>query len=224
MYDLCVRTDDLKETIGLATKVSWNGLGFLIPYSNKYSKEAKEAKDSIRSVKGIDVAIGIEIRTKNPNGVKRIAKNIRREVELIAIRGDTPEVARSALETPEVDVLILQGDIMINHVMAKLAVKNNVSVGFVFSELLLSYKKTRISLFSTMINNAKVLRKYRTPFVLSSGSFSEWDLRSPSDLMAFGKLLGYQDNQVTRALSDDILKENRKRLGKKWIMPGVEIE
>lgn len=224
MYDLCIRTDDLRETAGIARKIGWNGLGYVIPYSVNYMREMKDAKNVVKSIRDIDIGVGIEIRTKNQNDVRKTAKNVRKEVELITVRGDSPEVSRAALETPEVDILIHQGDMRINHVLAKLSAKNNVAIGFIFSELLLSYKKTRISLFSTMINNARVLRKYRSPFVVSSGSLSEWDLRSPSDLLAFGRLLGYQENQVTMSMSDRILKENRKRLGKKWVMPGVEIE
>ncbi len=188
-------------------------------------KELGALKDSVKSLKsGIDVGLGIEINTKDSRDVKKIAKAVRRDVELVVVRGGTPEVNRIALETPEVDILTHQSDVKINHVLAKLASKNNVSVGFVFSNILLSYKRTRISLFSDMINNAKVLKKYRSPFIISSGSLSVWDLRSPSDLLAFGKLLGFQENRVNQTMSDRILRENRKRLGKKWVMPGVEIE
>ncbi len=225
LYDLCVRTDNPKETINIARKLGWNGLGLIIPYSVNYMKELGALKDSVKSLKsGIDVGLGIEINTRDSRDVKKIAKAVRRDVELVVVRGGTPEVNRTALETPEADILTHQSDMKINHVLAKLASKNNVAMGFVFSNILLSYKRTRISLFSDMINNAKVLKKYRSPFIISSGSLSVWDLRSPSDLLAFGKLLGFQENQVNQAMSDTILRENRKRLGKKWVMPGVEIE
>ena len=142
----------------------------------------------------------------------------------MVVRGLGTELDRVALETPEVDIVTHHKDMMINQVLAKLGVKNNVAIGFIFSNILLSYKRTRISLFSTMINDAKILKKYGSPFILSSGAISEWDLRSPSDILAFGKLLGFQDNQSVKGMSGLMLKENRKRLGKKWVMPGVEIE
>ena len=226
LYDLCVKVENLKETIDIAKKLGWDGLGLIIPYSVNYMKELGALKDSVKSLKsGIDLGFGIEINTKDPRDVRKIAKAIRRDVELVVVRGGTPEVNRTALETLEVDILTHNdGDMKINHVLAKLAAKNNVAIGFVFSNILLSYKRTRISLFSDMITNAKVLKKYRSPFIISSGSLSAWDLRSPSDLLAFGKLLGFQENQVNHAMSDVILRENRKRLGKKWVMPGVEIE
>jgi len=222
-YDLCIRTENLKETLDMSKKLGWHGLGLLIPYSVNYMRDMKELKDSIKS-RGMDMGFGIEIHTKDSREVRKIAKNIRKDVELVVVRGSTQEVNRIALETPEVDILTHQGEVKINHVLAKLAAKNNVAIGFVFSDILLSYKKTRISLFSSMISNARILKKYKSPFIISSGSLSVWDMRSPSDLLAFGKLLGFQENQAKRGMSDAILKENRKRLGKKWVMPGVEIE
>jgi len=226
-YDLCVRVENLKETTETAKRLGWHGLGLVIPYSVNYMRELGDLKNEVKSeatLKGMDIGFGVEIHTKDSRDVRKVAKNIRKDVELVVVRGETPEVNRIALETPEVDILTHQGEMRINHVLAKLAAKNNVAMGFVFSDILFSYKKTRISLFSNMISNAKTLKKYRSPFIISSGSLSAWDMRSPSDLLAFGKLLGFQENQVNQAMSDGILKENRKRLGKKWVMPGVEIE
>jgi ribonuclease P/MRP protein subunit RPP1 len=226
LYDLCVKVENLKETIDIAKKLGWDGLGLIIPYSVNYMKELGALKESVKKLKSkIDVGFGIELDTKDSRDVRKTVKAIRRDVELVVVRGGTPEVNRIALETPEVDILTHNdGDMKINHVLAKLAAKNSVAIGFVFSNILLSYKRTRISLFSDMISNAKVLKKYRSPFIISSGSLSVWDMRSPSDLLAFGKLLGFQENQVNQSMSDAILRENRKRLGKKWVMPGVEIE
>lgn len=225
LYDMCARIDSPKDTIDTARKLGWNGLGLIIPYSVNYMKELGSLKENTKKLKsGLDLGFGTEINTRDSHAVRKIAKAIRRDVELVVVRGGSPEVNRTALETPEVDILTHQSDMKINHVLAKLAAKNNVAVGFVFSNILLSYKRTRISLFSGMISNARILKKYRSPFIISSGSLSAWDLRSPSDLLAFGKLLGFRENQVNQAMSDRILRENRKRLEKKWVMPGVEIE
>lgn len=224
-YDLCVRTEDLRNTLGTARKLGWQGLGILIPYSVSYMRELGELREEVKNLDaGIDVGFGVEINARDPNEARRVAKIVRKDAELVVVRGGKPEVERTVLETPEVDVLLHDADTRLNHVLAKLAARNNVAVGFVFSSLLLSYKRTRISVFSNMISSARLLRKYRSPVILSSGSMSPWDLRSPSDLLAFGRLLGFQDNQAAVAMSDRMLKENRKRLGKKWVMPGVEIE
>ena len=224
-YDLCVRTGDLKNTLETARNLGWQGLGIIIPYSVSYMRELGELRENVKRLDtGMDAGFGVEINARNPVEVRKIARIIRKDAEIVAVRGGNPEVERAALETPEVDILVHNAYTRLNHVLAKLAARNGVAVGFVFSSVLLSYKRTRISVFSNMISNARLLRKYRSPVVLSSGSLSPWDLRSPSDLLAFGKLLGFQEDQARNAMSDRMLKENRKRLGKKWVMPGVEIE
>lgn len=224
-YDVCVKSGKPKEALGIAEKLGWNGIGLIVPYSVNYMKQISELKETFRGVKTkLDVGFGVEINTKDSRQIKKIARSIRKDVELVVVRGMGTEVDRVALETPEVDIITHHNDMRINQVLAKLAAKNNVAIGFIFSNILLSYKRTRVSLFSTMIKDAKILKKYGSPFILSSGAISEWDLRSPSDMLAFGKLLGFQDNQSVKGMSDSILKENRKRMGKKWVMPGVEIE
>ena len=75
-----------------------------------------------------------------------------------------------------------------------------------------------------MLETAKLVKKFRAPFVLTSGAMSEWDLRSPSEFYSFGKVLGFDPSGIRTNLSDKIVEENRKRLGDKWIMPGVEVE
>jgi ribonuclease P/MRP protein subunit RPP1 len=231
-YDMCVMVENVKEVIGMARKLGWNGLGLLVPYSSNYMRDIGDLRESVKKIRTeLDISFGVEINPNNlKNGsrdsrdIRKIAKAIRKETELVVVRGCNPETDRIALEIPEVDMLTHHEDMRINQVLAKLATKNNVAIGFIFSNILLSYKRTRISLFSDMIKDAKILKKYKAPFVLSSGSLNEWDIRSPSDLMAFGRLLGFQDNQSRKAMSNAIIKENRKRLGKKWVMPGVEIE
>ncbi len=75
-----------------------------------------------------------------------------------------------------------------------------------------------------MMANANLVRKFRTPFVLTSGALDPWDLRSPSELISFGNVLGFNPKDVKLSLTERIIRENRKRLGKKWVMPGVELE
>ena len=107
--------------------------------------------------------------------------------------------------------------------MAKLAKKNNVSIEFSLSDLIQTSKLSRSKILHDLMENAKLVKKYKTPFVLTSGSFDCFGLRSPSELLSFGRVLGFQDPEIKNALSDFIVKENRKRLSGKWVMPGVEV-
>src|SRR3990167_1587444 len=108
--------------------------------------------------------------------------------------------------------------------MVRLAKENNVAIDFAFNDVMYSYDKTRVRVLSNLVKNAALVKKYKAPFVLTSGGYSSWDLRSPSELISFGKVLGFDIPQIKQALSDWLVKENRKRLEGKWIQPGVEIK
>jgi ribonuclease P/MRP protein subunit RPP1 len=190
------------------------------------SEEVEGLREAAKSL-GVDAAIGIELQGR-PNQIPNLAKNVRMQYELVLVRGGSEEVNRAALETPEVDILIHpgleNGMCGINHILARLGARNNVAVCFDLLEIIQAYKKTRANLLSGLMETARFVRKYRCPFVLSAGAMAEWDMRGPSELIAFGKFLGFQENECRKALDGGILRENRKRLSGKWVMPGVEVE
>ncbi len=223
-YDLHVQAE-VERASEMAKKLGFSGIGITIPWGNRAALSDICAKAKV--IKGIDVAVGIELQAR-ANQISHLAKNVRRQYELILVRGGTEELNRAALETAEVDILthpnLENGQCGINHILARLGAKNNVAIAFDFLEILQSYKKTRSQLLSCWMETARFVRKYKCPFVLSSGALGEWDMRAGSELMAFGKFLGFDERQCKRALSGLPLFENRKRLSGKWIMPGVEVE
>lgn len=231
MFDLYVQTDRLNETVQLAKKLGWNGMGLIIPWTSEADlKSFRKKTHSLK--KGLDMAVGIEIKVSRASKLRDIARNLRKKVELVLVSGGDPEINRAALNSPEVDVLTqpwgafegLRLDPGFDHVGAKLGAKNNVAIQFSFGELLHYNKRSRVRLLANLEKAAGLVRKFSTPLVITSGVREPFDLRGPGDLLSFGRILGFQDPDIKKAMSDRIIKENRKRLGKKWIMPGVEIE
>ena len=228
-YDLHTGSGNLKETLRLAGELGWSGLGLVIPYDRDFSRNLEELRKEIQRMKPkLDIALGAEIPVEKPSRIRDIARGLRKRVELILVSGGDLEVNRRALETPELDILAHPGlgrnDPGLDHVMAKLAVKNNVAIEFSFNEILYAYKKRRSQVLQNLLKEAKLVKKYKSPFIISSGAREPWDLRSPSELTALGRVLGLPDPGIKQALSGGILQENRKRLEKKWVMPGVEVE
>ncbi|MFH1445696.1 MAG: RNase P subunit p30 family protein [Nanoarchaeota archaeon] len=217
-YDMHVSAEDVKKTIEIAEKLGWSGLVFI----RKWNGEKKPANFA-NEAKKLDCSMGLIVDAKKANDMQKTVKSTRKQTELIIVKAGDLEFNRVVLETPEVD--ILSGfNIQLNHVMCELAKKNNVAIEFNFHDLISSYKNTREKIFNNMIENAKFIRKYKTPFVITSGAMDPWDMRSPQDLLSFGRLLGFQDPQIKKAMSSSVLTENRKRLSDKWIAPGVELE
>jgi ribonuclease P/MRP protein subunit RPP1 len=172
----------------------------------------------------IDLVKGTLIETDKANGVKKMVAGKRERFEIVAVRGLNEETIRAAVETPGIDILLPGEGAKIDYVMVKLARKNNVAIGFEFRLLLQSSGEERSRIFSWLRETAKLVKKFGAPFVLTSGAMSEWDLRSPSELTAFGKVLGFEESEIRKSLSGKIVENVRKRLGKKWVMPGVEVE
>jgi len=218
-WDLGVRNGELEKMAEVAKRLGWRGIGVILPW-----KERAKLKEFKGKRLETDVALGLELSGR---GFKRDIQKVRREVELIVVQGGDSDINRAAVETPEVDILARpwmgRQDCGIDYVMARLAAKNRVAIQFDFGELLHSSKRSRVQLLSQLMEAAKLVKKYRAPFVVTSGAKSPFDLRAPSDLLSFGRILGFQDPDIKKALSGWIVQENRKRLSGKWVMPGVEV-
>ena len=218
-YDMHVQVTDAQKAAEMARRLGLKGIAVAVPWDSRAAIQKRTFP--------VDVSFGVELSGK-PNEIQRLAKSVRRQYELIFVKGGNEEVNRAALETPEVDMLLhpnLENGLCgINHILARLGAKNNVAICFDMREIVQAYKKTRSQLLTGYMETARFVRKYKCPFVLSSGAMGEWDMRAASELIAFGKFLGFQEDQCKKAISEQILKENRKRLGGKWIIPGVEIE
>jgi ribonuclease P/MRP protein subunit RPP1 len=156
--------------------------------------------------------------------------NIRRDYDLLLVRGTDLNLNRKAVETKEVDILTHpeynRKDSGLNHVMAKLAAKNQVAIEINFREILLSSKNTRSHIMRHIRENVKLCKKYKTSIIISSGAVSHWQLKDPKVLMSMGCLLGLELNEAKDALSktpENMIKMIKERRDRRWIRPGVKV-
>jgi len=210
--DLCTRlpADRLDESAAMAKRLGWHSLGVL---SGERDVPLPAGEGSVFHV--------TEITPRKVSDVANACKRLRRSHLILAVATRDLECARAALETPEADVLLYEGPL--NHVMAKLGRENSVAVAFDFSRVLSASDRSRTLALAEMTENARLVRKFRTPFILTSGAREPWSLRAPRDLAAWGRTLGLEEKQSMSAVSDAIVRENEKRLSGKWISPGVEM-
>jgi len=215
LYDYCVLADsDLAEIAKRGALLGWNGLCLL----------SEQVAGKLKVKNKIDLVPGALIETDKPNYIRREADRKRSRFPIIVARGLNEDINRAAVETPAIDILLPAENAKIDYVMVKLAKKNDVAIGFEFRLLLQSCGEDRSRIFSGLRETAKMVKKFGAPFVLTSGAMSEWDLRSPSELTAFGRILGFEVPQIRASLSERMIENNRKKLGEKWVMPGVEVE
>jgi ribonuclease P/MRP protein subunit RPP1 len=218
LFDQCVRCGDIAKAASAALRLGWDGICVLVPPERFSGARAAAGKSAV------DVSIGVEIEAVKPADVQRAVAAFRRKAEILAFRSGTAETNRVVLETVEADLLLGAWEGGINHVLAAAAKENGVAVCFEFQPLMFSHGRQRTELFSRMLEAAKYLRKARAPIAIGSGGQDPMDIRDPSVLASLGRLLGFQDDAIKKAMSDERVLENRKRLGGKWVMPGVEVE
>jgi ribonuclease P/MRP protein subunit RPP1 len=225
LADICIRASDALRCLELGRKLGLDMVGLIVPLEQLPSLRKLREKRDWRLRPGL--AIGLEAAARKPGQLRKSVLAVRRSAEIVVASGGTEDMNRAALEIPELDILIgheIDGRPGINHVLARLAKKNGVAIGFDLGRLIASYRLGRIQEFSSMAETAKIVRRFGAPFVLTSGAREPWDMRSPSELLALGSQLGFTEKESRRGLSGGMVRENRKRLSGKWIMPGVEIE
>jgi len=208
--------------------LGFKGICFAVFYKDgkrvdRLKKRAIEVSKKI----GIEIFIGLEATTLEE--LKKLI-NVRRYYDILLVRGMNLNLNRKAVQTKEVDVLTHpeynRKDSGLNHVMAKLAAKNQVAVEINFREILLSSKSTRSHIMHHIQKNVKLCKKYKTPIIISSGAVSHWQMKDPKVLMSMGCLLGLKLNEAKDALSktpENMIKMIKKRQNKRWIRPGVKV-
>ena len=197
------------------------------PISKNNVKDLKKQVSELSKKLKFKIFLGFEAKTSDQ--LKKLA-DMRREYDVLLVKGSDLELNRKAVETKEVDILVhpelKRRDSGLNHVMIKLAKKNNVAIEINFREILQSSKNTRSLIMHNITQNVKLCKKYKTPLIICSGAVSHWQLKDPKILIAMGHLLGLELEEAKKSLSEvpeNIIKMIKERQDKKWIRPGVKV-
>jgi len=211
-YDYCVLASG-PQTQGMASDLGWHGVCLAGAPASGASKGA-----------GPDLLSGLLINAKSPEALGKDVAAKRKSFEIVIARCATDDACRAASGTPGVDIIIPPDSCRMDYITARMARKNGTAIGFEFAQLLHSSGEERCRRFSAMLESARVVRGVKAPFALVSGAVTEWDLRAPSELESFGRVLGFGTPAIRTALSGRLAVRNRKRLGGGWVQPGVEVD
>ncbi len=233
-YDFHVHSEfsegesSIEEIAKMAKLLGYKGICFTTYLDDKNKvKKSNEAVVRLSEKIGIDIFIGFEAR--NMSELDRLIK-LRREYDVLLVKGSDLLLNRKAVETKEVDILTHpeynRKDSGFNHVMAKLAAENNVAIEINFREMLNSSKSTRANIMHKIKNNVELCKKYKAPVIICSGAVTHWQLKDPKILMSMGCLLGLELREAKKAISEipeNVIKMIRERQNEKWIRPGVKV-
>jgi len=203
--------------------------GACIFYDSKdYNKKTVDKFNELNKSTNLKLYHGICINENNPQLIHKTVQRFYRKVDLIMANGGDTKINRSICEMPQIDIINHpynnKRNSGINHILAKMLVKNNITVNINLSDILHNhgYYKSRIL---NQINQLLLLqRKYNFRVILSSGSRSFYDVRSPKAMLILSQLMDMDTDYSIKTISDNPMKiiENID-IHKDSIIEGVRI-
>ncbi|ASJ00277.1 Ribonuclease P protein component 3 [Thermococcus gorgonarius] len=159
-------------------------------------------KEELKALRETYGKVALLIVTKKPSLIREVKnRNLR---ALIYVQGGDMRVNRAALETG-VDALISpwlgRKDPGFDHILAGIAARRGVAVGFSLSPLLRINSYERVQLLRFMTKTWQLVRKYDVPRFITSSAESKWEVRGPRDLMSLGINLGMDIPEARASLN-----------------------
>lgn len=224
-YDLCIRylpEDDqaMEKFLSLAIHFGFKGAGIAQAPNSK-------ALASYAPPLFFDLVYGVEIHEENPSKLYPQVSRSAKKVDFVMVAGGGDKLNRSAVESPDVDILSLPFGIKdggLDHVIAKSAVGRGIAIEFDVGSLIRYRGGKRVHAMSELKQRLMLVRKFDVHMVLTSGAQSVYDLRGPRELIALASLFGMTKEESIKAMTSTpaaILRTKRKNHG--YIMDGVEL-
>jgi len=152
---------------------------------------------------------------------KSIKSKTNETAEFLILENRDEKIHRAAIKNNSVDGIRS----FVNYPAIKEMAERKIALVICFNDLLNSSdpKKT-LYLMKKSITLAK---KYKTPIVIASGARNNWELRSTSELIGFGEVLGLNAEEAKKALNwfqEKIIERNKLKSEGKYIGPGIIIK
>lgn len=226
MYEAVHATPEGESTVArLAHTAREYGFSGII-VRNHTDARAEYDADTIRETYGVDVVTGVEIRASGPSQASGYVGNFRPKVTILALHGGDDRLNRFAVEQDRIDVLShpMANGGGFNHVLAKEAVRNGVRVEFNFESVLRATGGERVQALQQLERLRILVEKYDVPYVVSADPSSHLQIRSPREIIAVGKAIGFDATQIEMGLLEwqTLAERNRTLRSDEFIQPGVK--
>lgn len=195
---------------------------------NRQSDPAAFDPDTLAERYEIDVGVGMEIDTTEKSVASGALAHRRQEVDVLVVRGRTPEINRFAAESPRVDVLAdpMSGEGDVNHVIAKAAAENEVALEFDLGHVLRKSGGARVQALRGLRKLRELVEAVDAPYVVSASPETHLQVRAPRELLAVGEQVGFERETLRMGLETwgEITSRNSRRRDPDFIAPGVRVE
>lgn len=147
----------------------------------------------------------------NENETRRIIDSLRKSKKILAVVGGSNNYNRRVLETMKVNYLVSpeigekkdnlkQRDSGMNHVLAKIAKKNNISILININELKSHNPKEQSNLLSRIIQNINLCRKSSCSVKVASLANDKKEVLTPLQRQEFLISIGASTKQAKQAI------------------------
>ncbi|MGB9675530.1 MAG: RNase P subunit p30 family protein [Candidatus Nanoarchaeia archaeon] len=202
-------------------------------YNFKTKKEILKKKEELQK-QGISCYVGSYIKPNSAQDIKKGAKLWLASDFLAVI--EPGQFIRQAVSNPRIDAVFgvpnTFGRDYIeyrasnwNVVLTNIAKKSKVCYGIDFSQILKCSGFLRAKLIGREMQNIRLCRG-KIPILIASLANEPWQIRWPTDLAAFGRILGLNAPQSKAAVSTlykFIIRRKEERRSPTFIMPGVKL-
>ena len=116
------------------------------------------------------------INTKNLTKARKLINKAKSDKKRVIVQAQDIDFNRKILENKNTEILILnhklgkdqlkQRNSGLNHILCKIAKKNNITLAIDLNELNIKDKKTKAEILSRIIQNIKLIKKYKNNLVV----------------------------------------------------------
>jgi len=158
-------------------------------------------KGELRELRSEYKRVAILLVTKKPSLVREVRRRF--PSFPLYVQGGDLRVNRAAIENGA-DAVISpwfgRKDPGFDHVLARMAARRGVAIGFSLSPVLHATPYERAQILRFMFKTWELVRKYSTPRFITSSAEKKWDVRAPRDLINLGVNIGMEIPQAKASL------------------------
>lgn len=203
--DLIFARNNEKEFIEIADRLGIDGICFIYNFKNKNDFLQNQDKvNKLQERTEIKLFTGLIADSKNISKAKKLSKiviykstgNDRHAIE------KSKANAVFGLETIAIRDSMHHRNSGLNHVLCKLANKNNIMICFSFSSILNTDGRIRSQILGRLMQNIRLCRKYKVKTVIASFAEKPYDMRPCPDLKSVFISLGMHPKEASDSLEN----------------------
>lgn len=160
---------------------------------------------------------GYIVRAENPKELREKLRNVENSIVAVDCSSET---CREAVMRKKVDIILDSERRELDYATIKLASEKDVAIEFGLSKFLKTRGLKRSLLFKRLREEAMIVKKFNTPFIISSSAENIYQLRTKKQVETFFSYFGLEVKKA-KFFAENIL---RRYFDEKYVMDGFFVE